>query len=93
MLKKITGILTGTTCKKVSTFLMDYIEGRLEPKTADRFDAHINSCPNCKIYLDQYRETISLVKEIPSPPVPPELEEHTCEFILDALNDEPDQKP
>ncbi len=92
MLKKITRILSRTSCKSVSEFLMDYIEGRLEPKTADRFDAHINSCANCKRYLDQYRETVSLVKEIPGPPVPAELEERTCQFINDALGIDLDRK-
>ncbi len=92
MLEKITSILGGTSCKGVSAFLLDYIEGRLEPKTADRFDAHISSCPNCRRYLDQYRETVSLVKDIPSPPVPAELEERVCRFINDSIGIDPDRK-
>ena len=92
MRKMITTMLSGTSCKSVGAFLMDYIEGRLEPKTVDRFEAHISSCPNCRRYLDQYRETVSLLKEIPIPPIPAELEERVCQFINDALGIDPDRK-
>ena len=89
MLKHITSILTGNTCKSVGSFLSDYVEGRLETKTKDRFDAHIDMCPNCRLYLDQYRATVSMVKEISPPPVPSELEERTCAFIHEALGTDP----
>ena len=93
MLRMITNILRKDgTCKRVSAFLLDYVEGRLEPKTAERFDNHISSCPNCKLYLDQYRETMSLVKDIPDPPVPAELEERVSAFLKSALSDDPNQE-
>ena len=69
-------------------FLLDYVEGRLDEKTARRFEQHINACPNCTRYLDQYRQTILMVKELPEPIVPPELEERTCRFILDSLKED-----
>jgi len=93
MLRKITSMLRkGGTCKRVSAFLMDYVEGRLEPKTVEQFDAHISMCPNCKLYLAQYRETVSLVKDIPGTPIPAELEERVCAFISKALSDDSDRK-
>ncbi len=93
MLRMITNIFRkGGTCKRVSAFLMDYVEGRLEPKTAERFVAHIQSCPNCKLYLDQYRETMALVRDIPAPVVPAELEERVSAFIKGSFNDAPDPK-
>ena len=80
----------GATCKSVNAFLTDYVEGRLDEATASRFEEHVGMCPNCRRYLDQYRETVSLVKEIPAPPVPPELEARTADFLRRALRIEPE---
>ena len=76
----------GKTCRSVGGFLLDFVEGRLDEKTARRFEEHIDACPNCKRYLDQYRQTILMLKELPVPVIPPELEERTCQFILESLN-------
>lgn len=80
----------GCTCKGASAFLMDYVEGRLDAETAAKFEEHLDICPNCSMYLDQYRETIKLVKELEPPPVPPELQDHTCRFILESVGAEPE---
>lgn len=88
MFKKLIQKLTGAyTCERVNAFLLDYVEGRLEPTTVDRFEQHIRECPNCGRYLDQYRETISMVKEIPQPEVPSELAERTRAFLEESLRD------
>ena len=75
----------GFTCKKANDFLTDYVEGRLDEKTARLFEEHIELCPSCDVYLDQYRQTVGMVKEIPNTDVPPELAEHTMEFLRNAL--------
>jgi anti-sigma factor RsiW len=89
MLKALVNMIKGgATCKSVNAFLTDYVEGRLEPKTARRFEDHIEVCPNCLRYLDQYRETVSMLHEIQPPPIPPELEARTCDFLHKALSEE-----
>jgi anti-sigma factor (TIGR02949 family) len=80
------------SCRSASAFLMDYVEGRLDAETVGRFDEHIDACPNCRRYLDQYCQTITLVKEVPTTTVPAELEERTCAFIMDALDVDPGHK-
>ena len=84
----------GYTCRKANDFLTDYVEGRLDEKTARMFEEHIELCPNCDEYLEQYRETVRLVSEIPDSEVPPELEAKTREFLLSALEiEESDRGP
>ena len=78
----------GKTCRGVAGFLLDFVEGRLDEKTARRFEEHIDACTNCKRYLDQYRQTILMLKELPEPVIPPELEERTCQFILESLDED-----
>jgi anti-sigma factor RsiW len=80
----------GTTCRGAGKFLLDFVEGRLDEKTARRFQEHIDMCPNCRRYLEQYLRTIKLVKELPEPSIPPELEESTCQFLLDAVRNRAD---
>ena len=86
MLNQIRHMIKGApTCRKVNAFLLDFVEGRLDKRTAERFELHIDVCPNCRTYLDQYRQTVELVREVPPPRVPVELEERTCRFIEEAL--------
>jgi anti-sigma factor RsiW len=87
MLKNLGHIVRGlSTCRSTAAFLLDYVEGRLDEKTARKFEAHIALCPNCQRYLDQYRTTIKMVKDLPAPEPPPELADMTCAFIKQSLN-------
>lgn len=86
MLKKLGHMIRGfPTCRSASAFLLDYVEGRLSVKTAKRFEEHIALCPNCERFLAQYRETIRLLRDIPTPEPPPELADMTCAFLRESL--------
>ena len=86
MLKKIGQMVGGLrTCRSAGAFLLDYVEGRLSEKTAAKFEAHIKMCPNCATYLDQYKETVQMLNNLPAPEPPEELADLTCEFIRNAL--------
>lgn len=86
MLKAIVGMFKGApSCRGASDFLLDYVEGRLEEKLAQKFELHMAACPNCTRYLDQYREMLSMLKDIPAPSPPPALEAETRRFLEDAL--------
>jgi anti-sigma factor RsiW len=69
------------TCRAVNRFLADYLDGTLDARTRARFEAHLQRCPNCDAYLEQYRMTIQLVKEDQIPDPPPELADRTLTFL------------
>ena len=69
------------SCKRVNQFLADYLDDALDPATRERFEAHLRRCPNCCVYIDQYRSTTELVREDPVPEPPPELVERTLDFL------------
>ena len=71
------------TCKDVNQFLVDYLEGTLDPRLRRRFERHLARCPQCSAYLDQYRQTIALVKEDGEVALDPpeELVELTLSFL------------
>ncbi|QXD16381.1 zf-HC2 domain-containing protein [Rhodocaloribacter litoris] len=73
------------SCRKVNEFLADYLDGTLDPQTKARFDAHLDACPKCKRYLEQYLQTVELVKTNGTVEPPPELVEHTLAFLRRQL--------
>ncbi|GIV62541.1 MAG: hypothetical protein KatS3mg044_1407 [Rhodothermaceae bacterium] len=69
------------TCEDVNRFLVEYLDGTLDPETRARFEAHLGACPKCKPYLEQYLATLRLVKEAGDVEPPPALVEHTLSFL------------
>jgi predicted anti-sigma-YlaC factor YlaD len=45
-------------CRECIVFLADYIAEELPGETRATFEAHLELCGNCRVFLDQYRETI-----------------------------------
>ena len=48
---------------------------------SEEFQEQMDMCKCCDHYLDQYRHTIQLTKEIDEISVPSELAEHTLAFL------------
>jgi anti-sigma factor RsiW len=76
-------------CRECTDFLADYIAGELAADARATFDAHLDACPNCRVFLVQYQETIVLEQKAMSEPdtdegieLPPDL----VRAILKALN-------
>lgn len=67
------------TCREFIDFLMGYLEGELDPEVRAAFDGHMEACPQCVTYLDTYRKTVRLGREVlceePGAPVPDEVPE------------------
>lgn len=65
------------TCKELVELVTDYIEESLPAGERRRFDAHLSTCPFCRIYLDQMRQTIQTLGRLP--------EETVSSDAVDAL--------
>ena len=52
------------TCRELTDFLGDYLDGDLAAATRAEFDAHLNVCPNCVTYLRNYETAIRLGKAV-----------------------------
>ena len=52
------------TCREFVDFLMNYLNGELPVAQRDSFDAHMNVCPSCVLYLETYLQTIRLGKSL-----------------------------
>jgi anti-sigma factor RsiW len=53
------------TCQDLVELVSDYLEGALDRETTERFEEHVARCPGCETYMEQMRETASLLGEIP----------------------------
>ncbi|MBO6575498.1 MAG: zf-HC2 domain-containing protein [Rhodothermales bacterium] len=69
------------SCQELNTFLTDYLEGELPEDTATKYRKHLEKCPPCGAYFDQYQQTIDLARECRDAELPPDLVEHTLEFL------------
>ena len=49
------------TCRELVELVTDYFDGALPASERARFDAHVDACEPCRIYLDQMRTTIALI--------------------------------
>ncbi len=83
-IRKLKGWLNPSlTCEEVNHFIVEYLEGALPSRPRALFEGHIARCPNCRPFLDQYRQTIEMVREagadVPEPPE--ELVEATMTFL------------
>ncbi|MGH8903583.1 MAG: anti-sigma factor family protein [Egibacteraceae bacterium] len=62
------------TCIELAGLVTDYLEGALPPAERERFEAHLQTCPRCARYLEQFRTTTAPLRElreesIPAPPL------------------------
>lgn len=63
--------LLATKCQQITDFLSEYFEGQLGDEERRVFEFHMQACPECKCYLDSYRESIRLARDCAQPAPPP----------------------
>lgn len=68
------------SCQDVNSFLVEYIDDELPLETRRQFERHLDRCPSCRTFFEQYSETIRLIRE-DEVDVPDGLAEHTLEFL------------
>ncbi len=50
------------TCREVDGFMVDYLEDALPKDQRRKFDWHLRLCPDCRRYLENYKQTIVLTE-------------------------------
>jgi len=53
------------TCAELVELVTAYLEGTLPDDQRAAFDEHLALCPGCERYLEQFRETIDLLGDLP----------------------------
>lgn len=63
-------------CKECTEFIQDYLTDELPATQRRVFEAHLELCPPCGVFLDHYRKTLAIGKlccEEPEEPLPEPL--------------------
>jgi anti-sigma factor RsiW len=50
------------TCAELVELVSAYLDDELDPATAQHVVAHVAGCPGCGPYVEQFRETIRLLR-------------------------------
>jgi anti-sigma factor RsiW len=58
-------------CQELVELITDYLEDSLSTEDRTRFEAHLATCGGCSAYLDQMRQTISVVGRLREDDIPP----------------------
>ena len=61
------------TCRELTELLIDFVADELPPEHRAHLEQHLLQCPPCTAYLDTYKTTIQLTRQLPCVPLPPEL--------------------
>ena len=67
------------SCQELVELVTDYLEGVLPEEARLRFEDHIGRCGGCKLYLEQMRQTISLLGHLPEEALTPDAERELLE--------------
>ena len=58
-------------CTEAYRHICDNLDENIRSSRCRAIRRHIQSCPNCRAYLDSIKKTVTLYKTIPGPEVPP----------------------
>ena len=59
------------TCQQVVELVTEYLENALLQDLRTRFEGHVATCPGCDTYLEQVRQTITMLHQLAETPVFP----------------------
>ncbi len=66
-------------CQELVEVLTDYLEGTLPAPDRKRLEAHLQVCPHCSRYLEQFRLTIQTAGRLKAAELPEELKDQLLE--------------
>ena len=62
------------TCRDMAELLFDLISSEVPPERHGQIEQHLRTCPSCVAYLETYRLTIALTRQLPRSELPTQQE-------------------
>jgi anti-sigma factor RsiW len=71
------------TCRELTEFLREFVAGELPAEIQQEFDTHVSKCPDCVVFIDQYRATIAASRTALT--LPDDVPEELIDAIVKAI--------
>ena len=68
-------------CKDIVDLLAEYLEGGLDPATAQALADHLADCSDCTAFLNTYRRTVGATRQLSEEKLPAALRERLLTFL------------
>lgn len=62
-------------CPELVELVTDYVEDAMPEEVKERFEAHLDICPGCVVYLDQMRTTVDILGKVDLEPPSQDVKE------------------
>jgi predicted anti-sigma-YlaC factor YlaD len=69
------------SCQEVVELVTDYLDNVLLPEMRKRLEEHIAECPGCETYIEQIRQTISMLHQLAKEQVSPATRQELLQFF------------
>jgi len=77
------------TCPDVLTLLSKKLEEEVSPELCAEMERHVDGCPHCKGLCDSLKRTLAVCSSLPTPSVPPHVQESLRLAVREALEEGP----
>jgi RNA polymerase sigma-70 factor (ECF subfamily) len=77
------------TCPDVLTLLSKKLEAEVSPELCAEMERHVDGCPHCKGLCDSLKRTLAVCSSLPTPSVPPHVQESLRLAVREALKEGP----
>jgi anti-sigma factor RsiW len=58
------------SCRELVELVTEYLDAAMTPADRAAFEAHLEECHDCTVYLDQMRQTIAALGDLPPERLP-----------------------
>jgi len=62
------------TCRELVELLIDFVADQLTAEQRECVEHHLRDCSSCVAYVESYRCTVQLTRQLPCAPLPVELQ-------------------
>lgn len=74
------------TCEQVTSLIVDYVTGALDPAITNAFELHLQGCQDCMAFLNTYKTTIQATRSLSYEEIPAEMVRRVEEFLKQRIN-------
>lgn len=73
-------------CHKMTAAFSEYLDKDLRKQLCRKLEVHLAECPDCKMYFDTLKRTVTLYRSLEQEPLPKDAEKRLVATIKLARN-------